>query len=206
LIVDAAHGLGAGDAAAAKTVKQSGAPALAVLNKIDLVHPKARLLDMMQLVVNGWGLEEAIPVSAATGDGCDRLIERVVVRLPEGPPPFPDDYLTDQPERVLAAEWIREKLLHHTRQEIPHATAVLVERWTERADGLVEIEATVFVERESQKGIVIGKGGSLLKQVGTEARADIERLLGARVFLRIRVEVRDDWRNDRRTLSELGLE
>jgi len=156
--------------------------------------------------VDDWGLEEAIPVSATTGEGCDRLVERIVERLPEAAPPFPDDFLTDQPERLLAAEWIREKLLHHTRQEIPHATAVLVERWHEREDGLVEIEATVLVDRESQKGIVIGKGGRLLKQVGTEARRDIERLLGAHVFLRIRVEVRGDWRNDRRTLGELGFE
>lgn len=206
LVVDAAHGLGPGDASAAATVRRSGVVALAVLNKIDLVHPKSRLLDMMTLAVDGWGLEEAIPVSAATGEGLETLVERVVARLPEAPPPFPSDFLTDQPERLLAAEWIREKLLHHTRQEIPHATAVLVERWHEREDGLVEIEATVLVERESQKGIVIGKGGRLLKQVGTEARRDIERLLGTRVFLRIRVQARADWRNDRRTLSELGFE
>lgn len=206
LVVDAAHGLGRGDEVAAKTVRQSGVSALVVLNKIDRVSPKAKLFEMMRLAVDVWGFDEAIPVSAASGEGCDVLLDRVVARLPQAPPPFPDDYLTDQPERVLAAEWIREKLVRHTREEIPHATAVLVERWHEREDGLVEIEATVLVERESQKGIVIGKGGRLLKQVGTEAREDIERLLDAPVFLRIRVDVRDDWRNDRQTLSDLGFE
>ena len=206
LVVDAAHGFGPGDETAAKTVKQSGVPALGVLNKIDLIAPKSRLLDMMRMVVDVWKLEEAIPISATSGEGCDVLVERVLAHLPDGPPPFPADYLTDQPERLLAAEWIREKLMHHTRQEIPHSTAVMIERWQEREDGLVEIEATVLVERESQKGIVIGKGGRMLKQVGTEARHDIEKLLGAHVFLRLHVEVRGDWRNDRRTLSELGFE
>jgi GTP-binding protein Era len=125
--------------------------------------------------------------------------------LPEGEPLFPEDFLTDQPERALAAEWVREKILHRMREEIPHAAAVVVDRWVERADGLVEIEATIFVERDSQKGIVIGKGGSILKEVGTEARADIERLLARRVFLSLRVEVRPDWRNDPRALGELGI-
>ena len=107
--------------------------------------------------------------------------------------------------RSLAAEWVREKILHRMREEIPHAAAVAIERWTERADGLVEIEATIFVERDSQKGIVIGKGGGVLKEVGSEARADLEHMLERRVFLSLRVEVRPDWRNDPRILGELGL-
>lgn len=205
LVVDAARGLGRGDEEAARVIRKAAVPALAVLNKTDLVVPKARLLPMMKLLVEGWGCEEAIPVSARTGEGCDRLVASLAARLPEGEPAFPEDALTDQPERLLAAEWIREKILHHTRQEIPHASAVLVDRWREREDGVVEIDALVLVERESQKGIVIGKGGHLLKTVGSEARADIEKLLGRRVGLRIRVEVREAWRNDVRTLRELGL-
>lgn len=204
VVLDAARGLGAGDREVARAAAHSGG-ALAVLNKIDRVRPKSKLLPMMRVVVEEWGLPEAVPVSALTGEGCGRLLELVLARLPEGPPLFPEDHLTDQPERALAAEWIRERLLQHLRQELPHATAVLVDRWREREGGLVEVEATILVERESQKGIVIGEGGALLKRVGTEARRRIEALLGTRVFLRLWVEVRPDWRDDEATLRQLGL-
>jgi GTP-binding protein Era len=206
VVVDASRGPGPGDAKAARLALASGVRAIGVLNKVDLVDPKSKLLPMMETLVGAWGLEAAVPVSARTGEGIDRLIDVVLEALPEGPPPFDDTFLTDQTERALAAEWIREKILHRTREEIPHATAVLIERWATRDDGLVEIEATILVERESQKGIVIGKAGHLLKEAGTAAREDLERLLEAKVFLRLRVEVRDDWRNDRRVLGELGLE
>jgi GTP-binding protein Era len=205
LVIDAERGIGRGDAEVARRIADGGIPALAVLNKVDRVQPKSRLIDMMRTAVEQWGLAEAVPVAATTGDGCDLLVTRVLHHLPEGPPLFPEDFLTDQPLRSLAAEWVREKILHRMREEIPHAAAVAVERWTERADGLVEIEATIFVERDSQKGIVIGKGGGVLKEVGSEARADLERLLERRVFLTLRVEVRPDWRNDPRILGELGL-
>jgi GTP-binding protein Era len=204
-VVDAERGLGRGDAEVARVLARSGVPALGVLNKIDRVQPKSRLIPLMTTVVDRWGAGEAIPVSAATGDGCDILVDRILAHLPEGEPQFPDDFLTDQPQRALAAEWVREKLLHRMREEIPHAAAVVVDRWVERADGLVEIEATIFVERDSQKGIVIGRGGGLLKEVGIEARADLEDMLGQRVFLSLRVEVRPDWRNDPRVLGELGI-
>jgi len=205
LVIDAESGAGRGDAEVARMIAETKVPGLAVLNKIDRVQPKSKLLDLMKKAVDQWGFAEAIPVSATTGSGCELLVERVLHHLPEGEPLFPDDFLTDQPQRVLAAEWVREKILHRMREEIPHAAAVVVERWVERADGLVEIEATIFVERDSQKGIVIGKGGSVLKEVGSEARADIERLLERRVFLTLRVEVRPDWRNDPRALGELGI-
>jgi GTP-binding protein Era len=205
LVVDAEKGIGRGDAGVARMIKETGVPGLAVLNKIDRVQPKSRLIEMMRTVVESWGLAEAVPVSAETGDGCDLLIDRVLHHLPEGEPLFPDDFLTDQPMRSLAAEWVREKILHRMREEIPHAAGVAVDRWTERSDGLVEIEATIFVERDSQKGIVIGKAGGVLKEVGTEARADLERMLKQRVFLTLRVEVRPDWRNDPRVLGELGI-
>jgi len=205
LVIDAEKGAGRGDAEVARTIAQTGVPALAVLNKVDRVHPKSRLLDLMTTAVDRWGMAEAIPVSATTGSGCDILIERILHHLPEGEPSFPDDFLTDQPVRALAAEWVREKILQRMREEIPHAAGVVVDRWEERADGLVAIDATIFVERDSQKGIVIGKGGLVLKEVGTEARADIEHLLERKVFLTLRVEVRPDWRNDPRVLSELGI-
>jgi GTP-binding protein Era len=205
LVVDAERGPGRGDAEVAGIVAASGTPAIAVLNKVDLVQPKSKLLPWLKRAIEEWKCVEVVPVSAATGDGCDLLIERVLAHLPEGEAMFPDDFLTDQPERMLVAEWVRERILVHTREEIPHAAAVSVRRWHEREDGLVEIEATIYVERDSQKGIVIGKGGGLLKAVGTEARAAIERQLGRRVFLSLRVEVREDWRNDPRALGELGI-
>jgi GTP-binding protein Era len=176
-----------------------------VLNKIDAVRPKQRLLPMMREAVEDWGFPEVLPVSALTGEGCEELVERLLARLPGGEPPYPDDYLTDQSERSIAAERIRERLLALTTQELPHATAVLIERWHERRGGLLEIDATILVDRESQKPIVIGRGGRLLKQVGVEARRELEAFLGRKVCLRTWVKVRRDWRDDERTLRELGL-
>jgi len=205
LLVDASRGLGPGDRQAAELLRHAEVERLMVLNKIDLVRPKSRLLPMIGTAVEQWGLPEVLPISARTGEGCEALIERILVALPEGPPLYPDDYLTDQSERVIVAERVREKLLHLTRQELPHATAVIVDRWVDRPDGLVEVQATILVDRESQKQIVIGRGGQLLKQVGTEARGELEALLERRLFLRLWVKVREDWRNDARTLKELGL-
>jgi GTP-binding protein Era len=205
LLVDAARGPGEGDRRSAQILERAGVARLGVLNKIDRVSPKAKLLPMLD-EVKAWGIEGWIPVSALTGDGCDLLVEEVLARLPEAEALFPPDFLTDQPERALAAEWIREKILHHTRQEIPHATAVSVDSWKEREDGLLEIEATILVEREGQKAIVIGKAGAMLKQVGSEARADLERFFQAKVMLRLWVKVREEWRDDRRALQELGIE
>jgi GTP-binding protein Era len=204
-VIDAERGLGSGDAELAELLRRSDVPRMAALNKIDRVAPKSRLLPMLQTVVEQWGASEAVPISAKTGEGCDVLVDRLFAAMPEGEAPFPDDFLTDQPERALAAEWIREKLLHHTRQELPHATAVAIDRWLERADGLVEVHATVLVERESQKAIVIGREGSMIRTVGTEARRDLERLLDTRVYLDLRVAVQRDWRNDPGTLRDLGL-
>ena len=204
-VIDAARGPGQGDRSVAQLLKRNGVATLAVLNKIDLVRPKTRLLPMMRMVAEDWELPDVIPVSALTGEGCDNLLERLLAMVPEGPAPFPEDFLTDQPEQDLAAEWIREKLVAFTRQELPHATAVVIEGWQVRDDGLLELQATVFVERESQKKIVIGRKGELLKRVGTAAREELERSLGRRVFLSVRVKVRPDWRNDDRILRRLGL-
>jgi GTP-binding protein Era len=205
LMTDAARGLGDGDRHVATLLDRAGVERLLVLNKIDRVRPKSRLLPLMRIAVEDWGFAEALPVSARTGEGCDVLVDRLLGRLPDGPLPYPADYLTDQSERSLAAECIREKLLGLTRQELPHATAVLTEGWLEREDGLLEIQATILVDRESQKQIVIGRGGQLLKQVGSEARVELERFLGRRLFLSLWVKVREDWRDDDRTLRQLGL-
>jgi GTP-binding protein Era len=206
IVVDAARGLGRGDEEVARAARGAAATRVAVLNKIDALPRKDALLPLMRTVVETWGCVEAIPVSALTGEGCDRLVESFLERLPEGPPLFPADQFTDQPERLLVAEWIREKLLHHTRQELPHATAVFVERWTETDPGTLKIEATILVERPSQRAIVLGKGGSKIKTIGTEARLEVERLLDVRCTLLLHVEVRKDWRNEPRTLADLGLD
>jgi GTP-binding protein Era len=205
LMTDASRGFGEGDRQAAELLERSGTERVLVLNKIDRVRPKTRLLPLMQTAIETWGFAEALPVSALTGEGCDALVERLLARLPAGAPLFPDDYLTDQTERSIAAERIREKLLGLITEELPHATAVLTDHWHERPDGLVEIHATILVDRESQKQIVIGKGGQVLKRAGSEARRELEEFLGRRVFLRLWVKVREDWRNDQRTLRELGL-
>jgi GTP-binding protein Era len=205
LMVDAARGLGAGDREAAELLERAGTERLMVLNKIDRLRSKTELLPLMRTAVEEWGFPEVLPVSALTGEGCAELVERLLARLPEGPPLFPDDYLTDESERWIAAERVREKLLAATTQELPHATAVLVERWEERTDGLLEIHATILVDRESQKSIVIGRGGQLLKRVGSEAREELEAFLGRRIVLRLWAKVRRDWRDDAKTLHELGL-
>ena len=206
LVIDASRGFGDGDREAASLLLRDDQPRVAVLNKVDLVEPKSRLLPMIESLGAQPGFEAVVPLSALSGDGCDRLVGVLLDLLPPGPPLFPDDYLTDQPERVLIAEWIREKLLHATREELPHATAVTIERWDERADGLLEIDATVLVERPSQKKIVIGAGGGMLKQVGSAARLEIEAFLERRVMLRLWVRVRAAWRDDVATLQRLGLD
>lgn len=203
-LIDAEKGIGRGDEETARMLNHVGIPRIAALNKIDKVHPKSRLLPMLDRVVNDWMVPEAIPISALTGEGCEDLLDSIIPSLPEGEALFPVDYLTDQHERALAAEFVREKILNHTREELPHASAVVIEDWSEE-DGMVSIDATILVERESQKGIVIGKGGNLLKTVGTEARRELEAILDTKVMLRLWVKVRRDWRNDERTLFEMGL-
>lgn len=205
-VVDATVGYGPGDLRVAGVLKEKrgSAKLFLVLNKIDLVQ-KTRLLPMLDRAMKEFGIDEAWPVSAKKGDNCPELLEGVISALPEGPPLFPEDTLTDQPERALTSEIVREKILHRTREEIPHATAVAIERWEDGADGLTRIDATILVEREGQKAIVIGKGGEMLKQIGTEARLEIEKLLGRRVGLKLWVKVRSHWRDDEGTLRDLGL-
>jgi GTP-binding protein Era len=183
------------DAHAVDLVKKTQAAALAVFNKIDRLAEKPRLLALIEEYKALHEFAVYIPISALTGEGVDLLRREIVARLPEGPPLFPEDYLTDQPERFLAAELLREKVLRLTHQEVPHAVAVLIDRW-EDTPRLVRIAATIYVERPGQKAILIGSGGSMLKKVGTLARQEIERQVGKQVFLETFVKVRSRWRED----------
>ncbi len=205
-LIDAAAGPGPGDRWVLDQVdpKNRRQPVLFVPNKIDLAN-KGKLLPLIEQAVGEWGCVEAVPVSAATGENCDRLLEVMLSYLPEGPRLFPENFLTDQDEKLIIAEIIREKLLHELRQEVPYAVAVTVERLEEREDGLLEIGALVLVERDTHKGIVIGKGGSRLKKVGTYARRELEDRLGRKVFLELWVKVKPDWRDKTGVLRELGL-
>jgi GTP-binding protein Era len=147
---------------------------------------------------------DIVPLSAKNGDNVDRLEQVLLSHLPEGQPLYPDDFLTDLPERFFVAEMVRERILHHTRQEIPYVTGVVIDSFKEEA-GLVRIEASIFVERDNQKGILIGRGGSMLKLVGSEARQQIEAFLGAKVYLGLFVKVRERWRENQSLLDEMGL-
>jgi len=185
--------------------KASG-PIYLVMNKIDLVEPKERLLNLIAKVSSLHKFDEIIPVSAQSGSNVARLVELVKQRMPEGVPYFPDDILTDQPERQICAELIREKVFRLTSDEVPYGTAVIVEAFKERENGVVAISATILVERDGQKGIVIGKRGAMLKRIGEQARRDIERLLGTRVFLELFVKVQERWTERTAVLRELGYE
>ncbi|MBI3670074.1 MAG: GTPase Era [Acidobacteria bacterium] len=213
LLLDASEEFGPGDRFAIQRVRQFRGPVFLLLNKIDLI-PKGRLLPLIAACSREADFAEIIPVSALTGDGLPLLLEKLIERLPEGEPYFPADQYTDQPERFLAGEIIREKVLDNTYHEVPHAVAVLVESF-EETPNLIRVRATIHVERESQKGIVIGKGGEMLKKIGTAARQELETLFGVKVFLELYVNVQLDWRDNpalvrqldwRRQLEQLSRE
>lgn len=197
--------LGPGDRFILTQLPRERPPVMLVINKVDRVRDKQTLLPMIAGVKDQFPFAEILLVSALTGDNTQGLAERLLPYLPEGEPLFPAEQFTDQQERFLAAELIREKILHHTRQEIPHETCVLIESWDESRDDLTRIEATVLVEKLSQRGILVGHEGSLMKTIGTEARADLERLLDRKVFLKLWVRVREGWRDDDTVLRDLGI-
>ena len=202
LVVDAAQTFGEEDRRAVDLVHKSGTPVVLVLNKIDLVKEKARLLPLIAQYQEIHEFADYIPVSAVKGDGLEDLRQAILARLPEGPAYFPEDYVTDQPERYLAAELIREKVLHATRKEVPHAVAVIVDKW-EETPTITRIYATIRVEREGQKAIVIGTGGAMLKKIGTLARLEMERLFGVRIYLDLHVRVEPGWREKPAFLNAL---
>lgn len=188
------------DAQALDLAKKAGVPVIAVLNKIDWLEKKQELLTRIEQYGQWHDFVAYIPVSARRGEGLDELREEIVKHLPVGPSLFPEDHLTDQPERFLAAEIIREKVLHHTQKEVPHAVAVAIESW-EETPKLLRIAATIFVEKPGQKAILIGAGGAMLKKIGTQARHDMEYTFGRKVFLETFVKVRSNWREDPSFLS-----
>jgi GTPase len=206
LVVDAAEPPGKGDAYLIDLVKDAKPPVFLILNKIDLIK-KSKLLPIIDRYSRATDFAEIVPVSAATGDNVDRLERAIIDRLPEGEPLYPQDYLTDRPERFFAAEIVREKLLQFTRAEIPFASAVVIDRFEEpeAAGGLLKLYCTIVVDRESQKPIVVGRGGEMVKRIGTAAREDLERFFGTRVYLDLQVRVRAEWREDDRLLEQLGL-
>ena len=205
LVFDATSKPGHGDEYVTSLLANVRSPVVLVLNKIDAVA-KARLLPLIERAQKWYPFAAIVPVSAQTGDGVDRLERVLIDRLPEGEQLYPEDFLTDQPERTLVAETVREKLLHHTRAELPFSTAVVVDEFDEtERDRMLRLYCTIFVEHESQKAIVIGRGGEMIKRIGTEARKDLEDAFETRVFLDLRVKVNPDWRNDDRALDELGV-
>jgi GTP-binding protein Era len=199
-LVDATARASQEDAHAVDLLKKSPAPAIAVFNKIDQLRDKPALLALIERYQSMHEFAAYVPISALKGEGLDALRSEIVSRLPAGASLYPPSYLTNQPERFLAAELLREKILHATRQEVPHAVAVLVEDWKDEAK-LVRIAATIFVERPGQKAILIGAGGALLKKVGVQARLEIEALVGKKVFLQTFVKVRPNWREDAEFLA-----
>jgi GTP-binding protein Era len=183
------------DRHAVDLVRKAGAPAIAVFNKIDRLQEKPKLLALIDQYQKLHDFAAYIPISAMKGGGLDVLIKEILARLPEGPPLYPADYLTDQPERFLAAEILREKILHLTEQEVPHAVTVMIESW-EDTPKMIRIEATIYVERPGQKAILIGSGGAALKKIGTLARQELEHLLERKIFLQTFVKVQPNWRQD----------
>jgi GTP-binding protein Era len=205
LVVDASVRIGSGDRYLLKLLADAKTPAILALNKVDLVS-KPKLLPMLDEYRQAYEFVEFVPISAADGTNVDVLEQLFLERLPEGEPLYPPDYLTDQPERFQVAEIVREQVLQHTHDELPFSTAVLVDRiQAEESGGLTQIYCTILVERESQKPIVVGKGGAMIKAIGTAARAGLERFLATRVFLDLHVKVKSEWRDNERLLDELGL-
>lgn len=201
-VVDAARKFTEDDRRAVDLARKTGTPVVLVLNKIDLLKDKAVLLPLIEEYKRLYDFTDYVPVSAARGKELDELRKVIVSHLPEGPAYFPPDHITDQPERFLAAELIREKALLLARQEVPHSVNVMVDKW-EETPRITRIYATIRVEREGQKAILIGAGGIMLKQIGTLARQEIERLLGAKVFLDLHVRVQPGWREDANFLNTL---
>jgi len=201
-VADAANPFEEEDRRAVDLARKAETPVVLVLNKVDLVKEKARLLPLIESYQKIFEFVESVPVSAFRGLGLDELRRIIIARLPEGPAYFPDDYVTDQPERFLAAELVREQVLLATRKEVPHSVAVTVDRW-EAAPNITRIYATIRVEREGQKPILIGAGGAMLKKIGTNARHEMEKLFGVKVFLDLHVRVQPGWREQRAFLDAL---
>ena len=205
LVVEPIANIGPAEESLIAQIKQHHMPAILVINKIDTL-PKEELLAVIALYAQAHDFAAIIPVSARTGEGLDDLLHEIDRVSIEGPQLFPEDMVSDQPERQLVAEIVREKMLRLLDREVPHGVAVGIERWHEREDGLIEINAVIYCEKASHKGIIIGKQGKMLREIGQQARGDIERMLDARVFLELWVKVKEGWRNNQYQMRNFGYE
>jgi GTP-binding protein Era len=204
-MVNAEEGFGRGEEFIIEKLQTVRTPVFLIINKIDLIHPD-KLLNIIEGYKEKYAFKEIVPISALEGNNVERLLDTIKDYLPEGPQYYPADQVTDHPERFIVSELIREKALHLTREEIPHSLAVLIEKMERKKENdMVHVMATIIVERDSQKGIVIGKQGSMLKEIGKRARLDIENLLGTKVFLELWVKVQKDWRNRASHLRDYGF-
>ena len=202
--LQATEKVGTGDRYVARLVAESGTPAVAVINKVDLLRTQEAVLPIIEMVSRLANWQEVFPVSASEGLNIEPLMQAVIERLPPGPRYFPEGTITDYPESLILAEFVREKALNVLREEVPHAVAVEIED-VERKENVTVVYATIHVERPTQRMIVLSKGGKTIKQIGTEARRDVERLLGARIYLDLKVKVSPGWRSDRKFLERLGI-
>jgi GTP-binding protein Era len=203
LVVDISQPFGKGDQHVLSLMSKVEVPLLLAINKVDRVR-KETILPLIDEYRSRCDFKEIVPISALKGDNVDRLVGLLENYLPEGPPLFPEDELTDLPERFFAAEMIREKILLQVHEEVPYSTAVRVDSWEDKMD-VTHIEASILVERDSQKGILLGRGGRMIKKIGVAARQDLEHFLNTRVYLGLHVKVREHWRENRRLLAELGI-
>jgi GTP-binding protein Era len=201
-VADASREFGEEDRRAIDVARRTTTPVALVLNKVDLLKDKAALLPLIEQYREAFAFADYLPVSAARGEGLEELRKAIVERLPEGPAYFPEDHVTDQPERFLAAELVREKVLAATRQEVPHSVTVAVDKW-EETPTITRIFATIRVERDGQKAIVIGKEGAMLKRIGTQARQEMERIFGVKIYLDLHVRVQPGWREKESFLDAL---
>ena len=200
-LVDSSAAFGGGEEYIIKQLEASSRPVFLIINKIDLLTPE-KLLPLMDFYSKKGSFAEIVPLSATTGENTDHLLEVLKKYLPEGPRYYPEDQSMDQPEQLFLAELVREQILHLTKEEIPHATAVTIAAMEERSENLLYIEANIYVEHDSQKGIIIGKKGQMLRNIGSAARREMERFLGCGVYLELRVKAKKDWRNNERLLRD----
>ncbi|RDW21771.1 GTPase Era [Oceanobacillus chungangensis] len=203
-MINAKEGYGKGDQYILDKLQSVSSPVFLIINKIDLIHPN-EILPLIEQYSNKGNFEEVIPISALEGNNVDHLLDVVKNHIPEGPQYYPSDQVTDHPERFIITELIREKVLELTREEVPHSIAVVMENLEQRDNNTIFIQAMIITERSTQKGILIGKQGSMLKNIGKNARKDIEALLGSKVYLELWVKVKKDWRNKQSQLNEFGF-
>ena len=204
LLVEPIPNMGAPEQQLIDRIKTLSCPAVLVINKVDTLAQKETLLEVIQTYQQAHDFDAVVPLSARTGEGVEELLDVLGGCLPEGPRLFPEDMTSDQPERQMMAEILREKLLLCLDKEIPHGTAVEITRFAERDDEVVEVEATIYCEKNSHKGIIIGKGGAMLKKVSTQARQDMERFMGTKVYLQTWVKVKENWRDNPAAIQNFG--